>query len=202
MEFPHLLRQSIRHDLPRAFLRFFVSHRRARVCTPRVTRVRGGRAVHSWWVAAGDRLPRRCGPCADVARGRAARPINQERSDLLTLTTASPHYSANFCRGTCAASSPSRWRRSANAGGKFCRCHPSGGDLAVKFTPTEIPGAFVVDPEPHADERGFFARQWCARELAAMALTQGWRRQACRSTIGAGRCAGCTIKSRRRPKRS
>ena len=26
----------------------------------------------------------------------------------------------------------------------------------MKFTPTEIPGAFVVDPEPHADERGFF----------------------------------------------
>jgi dTDP-4-dehydrorhamnose 3,5-epimerase len=40
----------------------------------------------------------------------------------------------------------------------------------VKFTPTEIPGAFVVDPEPHADERGFFARQWCARELAAYGL--------------------------------
>lgn len=35
----------------------------------------------------------------------------------------------------------------------------------MKFTPTDIEGAFVIDPEPHLDERGFFARQWCAREL-------------------------------------
>ncbi len=35
----------------------------------------------------------------------------------------------------------------------------------MKFTPTEIAGAFVLEPEPIADERGFFARQWCAREL-------------------------------------
>ncbi len=42
---------------------------------------------------------------------------------------------------------------------------PQGGDL-LKLTATEISGAFVVEPEPHRDDRGFFARQWCARELA------------------------------------
>jgi dTDP-4-dehydrorhamnose 3,5-epimerase len=40
----------------------------------------------------------------------------------------------------------------------------------VKLEATELPGAFVVELEPHADERGFFARQWCAREFAERGL--------------------------------
>jgi dTDP-4-dehydrorhamnose 3,5-epimerase len=40
----------------------------------------------------------------------------------------------------------------------------------LNFEPTRIPGAFVVHPERHADERGFFARTWCADELAAQGL--------------------------------
>lgn len=28
----------------------------------------------------------------------------------------------------------------------------------------------MIEPEPHTDERGFFARQWCSRELAAHGL--------------------------------
>jgi dTDP-4-dehydrorhamnose 3,5-epimerase len=39
------------------------------------------------------------------------------------------------------------------------------------FTETELPGAFVVEPERHADERGFFARTWCAEEFAEHGLT-------------------------------
>jgi len=35
----------------------------------------------------------------------------------------------------------------------------------VIFTPTELAGAFLVDPEPINDERGFFARTWCQREF-------------------------------------
>lgn len=35
------------------------------------------------------------------------------------------------------------------------------------FEPTPIPGAFVVRPEPHHDERGYFARIWCRDEFAA-----------------------------------
>jgi dTDP-4-dehydrorhamnose 3,5-epimerase len=31
-------------------------------------------------------------------------------------------------------------------------------------------GAYVVEPEPHSDDRGFFARLWCAREFAANGL--------------------------------
>jgi dTDP-4-dehydrorhamnose 3,5-epimerase len=35
----------------------------------------------------------------------------------------------------------------------------------VKLTATELPGAWLIEPEPIEDERGFFARTWCAREL-------------------------------------
>ena len=38
------------------------------------------------------------------------------------------------------------------------------------FTETALPGAYVIDLEPQADERGFFARAWCAREFAARGL--------------------------------
>jgi dTDP-4-dehydrorhamnose 3,5-epimerase len=40
----------------------------------------------------------------------------------------------------------------------------------MKFYETELPGAFVVDIEPREDSRGFFARTWCARELAEQGL--------------------------------
>ncbi len=41
------------------------------------------------------------------------------------------------------------------------------------FTPTRLPGAFVIDVEERHDERGFFARAWCAREFAAHGLNPG-----------------------------
>jgi dTDP-4-dehydrorhamnose 3,5-epimerase len=40
----------------------------------------------------------------------------------------------------------------------------------MRFVETAIPGAFVVEPERHEDERGSFARTWCAREFAARGL--------------------------------
>lgn len=38
------------------------------------------------------------------------------------------------------------------------------------FTATPLTGAFVIDPEPHADMRGMFARVWCRDEIAARGL--------------------------------
>lgn len=35
------------------------------------------------------------------------------------------------------------------------------------FTPTSTEGVLVIEPEKRADERGYFARTWCAREFAA-----------------------------------
>lgn len=35
----------------------------------------------------------------------------------------------------------------------------------MRFTPTPLPGAYILDIEPRADERGFFARTWCRQEF-------------------------------------
>jgi dTDP-4-dehydrorhamnose 3,5-epimerase len=40
----------------------------------------------------------------------------------------------------------------------------------VNFVPTRIAGAVLVEIEPHVDERGFFARTWCAEEFAREGL--------------------------------
>ena len=39
------------------------------------------------------------------------------------------------------------------------------------FHETELPGAYVIDIEPREDERGFFARAWCANEFAEHGLS-------------------------------
>jgi dTDP-4-dehydrorhamnose 3,5-epimerase len=41
----------------------------------------------------------------------------------------------------------------------------------VIFTPTRLPGAYLVDIEARCDERGFFARAWCAREFEQHGLS-------------------------------
>jgi dTDP-4-dehydrorhamnose 3,5-epimerase len=38
------------------------------------------------------------------------------------------------------------------------------------FTETKLTGAFMIDIEPHEDERGFFARSWCEDEFAQHGL--------------------------------
>lgn len=36
----------------------------------------------------------------------------------------------------------------------------------MRFVPTHLEGAYVVEPEPHRDERGLFARSWDRDEFA------------------------------------
>jgi dTDP-4-dehydrorhamnose 3,5-epimerase len=36
----------------------------------------------------------------------------------------------------------------------------------MRFTESKISGVWVIDPEPHKDDRGQFMRAWCAREFA------------------------------------
>lgn len=40
----------------------------------------------------------------------------------------------------------------------------------MKFVPTELRDAYVVELEPHSDDRGFFARTFCAREFTEHGL--------------------------------
>jgi dTDP-4-dehydrorhamnose 3,5-epimerase len=48
--------------------------------------------------------------------------------------------------------------------------HRGKSGSKVKFIETEIPGAWILQPEPHSDERGFFARLWCEDEARAHGL--------------------------------
>jgi dTDP-4-dehydrorhamnose 3,5-epimerase len=38
------------------------------------------------------------------------------------------------------------------------------------FHETKLQGVFEIHPEPHPDERGFFARSWCQQEFASHRL--------------------------------
>ena len=40
----------------------------------------------------------------------------------------------------------------------------------MRFTQLEIAGAWLIDIEPHEDERGFFGRTYCVREFAEHGL--------------------------------
>jgi dTDP-4-dehydrorhamnose 3,5-epimerase len=44
----------------------------------------------------------------------------------------------------------------------------------LKYTETPLAGAYVIELERHGDERGFFARTFCERELAAHGLPTHW----------------------------
>jgi dTDP-4-dehydrorhamnose 3,5-epimerase len=40
----------------------------------------------------------------------------------------------------------------------------------LRFLPADLPGAYVVEADPHEDARGLFARTFCAREFEAQGL--------------------------------
>ena len=43
----------------------------------------------------------------------------------------------------------------------------------MRFVGTPLPGAFVIEAERFEDERGFFARTFCAREFAEQGIAWG-----------------------------
>jgi dTDP-4-dehydrorhamnose 3,5-epimerase len=47
----------------------------------------------------------------------------------------------------------------------------------VKIAPTPIQGCFLLDIEPISDERGFFARTFCRRELEARGMNSDIRQE-------------------------
>jgi len=44
-------------------------------------------------------------------------------------------------------------------------------EQALKFIATDLEGAFVIEPEPLADSRGYFARLWCQDEFRQHGIT-------------------------------
>lgn len=60
----------------------------------------------------------------------------------------------------------------------------------MKFAETEIPGAFVVELEPVADERGSFARVWCEDELGELGLNPKLAQASVSRNVRAGTLRG------------
>ena len=54
----------------------------------------------------------------------------------------------------------------------------------MKFTPLPLQGAFLIEPEPSADERGFFARTFCRMPASfdANAASSGSQHSSVRTT--------------------
>ena len=44
----------------------------------------------------------------------------------------------------------------------------------MRFLDTPIPGVFVIEAEPRADERGYFARTFCKQEFSDRSLCTEW----------------------------
>ena len=40
----------------------------------------------------------------------------------------------------------------------------------MKLVALDLPGAHLVELEPHGDDRGFFARTWCSKEFEEAGL--------------------------------
>lgn len=60
----------------------------------------------------------------------------------------------------------------------------------VKFTPTPIDGAVVIEIDPIADERGFFARAWDNDEMAANGIDPAIAQMNMSETFAAGTFRG------------
>lgn len=56
----------------------------------------------------------------------------------------------------------------------------------MKFTESPIKGAYIIDVDRIGDERGYFGRLWCQREMEAMGLATDIRQ----SNIGVSKKAG------------
>jgi len=41
----------------------------------------------------------------------------------------------------------------------------------MRFLPTPLSGAYLIEPEQLSDERGFFARTWCSKEFGEMGIS-------------------------------
>lgn len=55
--------------------------------------------------------------------------------------------------------------------GRQVRCsNPRSKGAGLKFNATPLPDLYVVELEPFCDERGFFARSYCAREFSAQGV--------------------------------
>lgn len=60
----------------------------------------------------------------------------------------------------------------------------------MRFEPTDLPGAWIITPEPVRDERGFFARVFCARELGEKELETNFVQHSISASVTKGTLRG------------
>lgn len=60
----------------------------------------------------------------------------------------------------------------------------------MRIIDTELPGSVIVELERLADERGFFARTWCAREFAALGIDRPMVQSSLSFNVHAGTTRG------------
>jgi dTDP-4-dehydrorhamnose 3,5-epimerase len=63
------------------------------------------------------------------------------------------------------------------------------------FTETVLSGAYIIEPERIADERGFFARTWCRREFEVRGLEGIWAQSSLSFNRSAGTLRGMHYQS-------
>jgi dTDP-4-dehydrorhamnose 3,5-epimerase len=86
----------------------------------------------------------------------------------------------------------------ARGAGKACLRHESShglssdcrGNVSMRFTETALPGAWLIEPEPHRDPRGFFMRTFCEREYAEHGLETRYVQHSTSYNIRAGTVRG------------
>jgi dTDP-4-dehydrorhamnose 3,5-epimerase len=60
----------------------------------------------------------------------------------------------------------------------------------MKFLPTSLTGAWLIELEPREDERGFFARTFCEHEFATHGLNVRWPQMNLTGTLRRGMIRG------------
>ena len=60
----------------------------------------------------------------------------------------------------------------------------------MKIHPTSLAGLFVIEPERHIDQRGWFARSYCAANFTAAGLNANWQQANISYNILAGTVRG------------
>ena len=101
------------------------------------------------------------------------------------------------------ASSSTRWRYCAArlARLKFFDRHLAGRNL-MRFLETKFRDAWLIEPERVHDDRGYFARTFCNRELKQRGLETAFVQHSRSLSAKAGTRAVCTTNCRRTPRSS
>jgi dTDP-4-dehydrorhamnose 3,5-epimerase len=69
----------------------------------------------------------------------------------------------------------------------------------LKFVESPLNGAFIVEIQPHTDERGFFARTWCRSEFEAHGLDPALEQISISFNAIAGTLRGLHFQAQPRP---